>query len=130
MKFVCLGYFDDKKWEALSETEQKAFIEECFAYDDVLRKGGHIAGGEALASPRSAATLRFKKGKVIVTDGPYAETKEQVGGILILEAVDRKHAIELISKHPGLRNGAFEIRARDEAMTAAFEARNQSRKGA
>jgi hypothetical protein len=70
MKFVCLGYFDDKKWEALSETERKAFIEECFAYDDVLRKGGHIAGGEALESPRNAATLRFKKGKVIVTDGP------------------------------------------------------------
>jgi hypothetical protein len=130
MKFVCLGYFDDKKWETLSEAEQKAFIEECFAYDDVLRKGGHIAGGEALEPPHSAATLRFKKGKVIVTDGPYAETKEQVGGILILEARDRKHAIELISKHPGLRNGPFEIRARDEAMTAAFEARNQGRKGA
>jgi len=129
MKFVCLGYFDDKKWEAMSETEQKAFIEECFAYDDVLRKGGHIAGVEALAPPRTAATLRFENGKTIVTDGPYAETKEQVGGILILEARDRKHAIELISKHPGLRNGPFEIRARDEAMTAAFEARNQARKG-
>jgi hypothetical protein len=130
MKFVCLGYFDDKKWEALSGTEQKAFIEECFAYDDVLRQGGHIAGGEALEPPRNATTLRFKNGKAIVTDGPYAETKEQVGGLLILEARDRKHAIELISKHPGLRNGAFEIRARDEAMTAAFEARNQGRKRA
>jgi hypothetical protein len=61
MKFVCLGYFDDKKWEALSETEQKAFIEECFAYDDVLRKGGQIAGGEALEPPRNAATLRLKR---------------------------------------------------------------------
>jgi hypothetical protein len=130
MKFVCLGYFDDKKWETLSETERNSFIEECFAYDDVLRKGGHIAGGEALETPRGAATLRFDKGKVIVTDGPYAETKEQVGGILILEARDRKHAIELISKHPGLRNGPFEIRARDEAMTAEFEARNQGRKKA
>jgi hypothetical protein len=118
MKFVCLGYFDDKKWETLSETERNSFIEECFAYDDVLRKGGHIAGGEALETPRGAATLRFDKGKVIVTDGPYAETKEQVGGI------------ELISKHPGLRNGPFEIRARDEAMTAEFEARNQGRKKA
>jgi hypothetical protein len=130
MKFVCLGYFDDQKWEALSETERMTFIEECFAYDDVLRKGGHIAGGEALETPRSAATLRLKNGKVIVTDGPYAETKEQVGGILILEARDRKHAIELISKHPGLRNGPFEIRAQDEVMTAAFEARNQGRKRA
>jgi hypothetical protein len=129
MKFVCLGYFDDKKWETMSETEQKAFMEECFAYDDVLRKGGHVAGGNALDSPRKAATLRFKEGKVTVTDGPYAETKEQVGGILILEAEDRAHAIELISKHPGLRIGPFEIRAQDEAITAAFEARNQGGRG-
>jgi hypothetical protein len=129
MKFVCLGYFDEKKWEEMSETGQKAFMEECFAYDDVLRKGGHIAGGEALDSPRNAATVRFKEGKVVVTDGPYAETKEQVGGILILEARDRKHAIELLSKHPGLRVGPFEIRAQDETVTAAFEARNQDRKG-
>jgi hypothetical protein len=128
MKFVCLGYFDDKKWEAMSETEQKTFIEECFAYDDVLRKGGHIAGGEALEPPRNSTTLRLKEGKAIATDGPYAETKEQVGGILILEAKDRKHAIELISKHPGLRNGPFEIRARNEEITAAFEARTQERK--
>jgi hypothetical protein len=129
MKFVCLGYFDDKKWAALSETEQKAFMEECFAYDDVLRKGGHIAGGEALEPAGNAATLRLKKGKVMVTDGPYAETKEQLGGFVVLEARDRKQAIELMSKHPGLRIGPFEIRARDEAITAAFEARNQGRKG-
>ncbi|MGA9965055.1 MAG: YciI family protein [Terriglobales bacterium] len=130
MKFVCLGYFDDTKWEALSETERKAFMEECFAYDDVLCKGGHIVGGEALEAPRNTATLRLNKGKVIVTDGPYAETKEQVGGILILEARDRKHAIELISKHPGLRGGPWEIRARDESINAAFEARNHGRKEA
>ena len=129
MKFVCLGYYDDKKWGAMTEAEQKAYIEECFTYDDVLRQGGHIAGGEALVSPSNAATLRFKDGKVVVTDGPYAETKEQIGGILILEARDRKHAIELMSKHPGVRNGAFEIRAQDEAMNAVFEARNQAQKG-
>ena len=129
MKFVCLGYLDDKKWEAMSETEQKAFMEECFAHDDVLRKGGHIGGGEALEPARTAVTLRFKEGKVIVTDGPYAETKEQVAGILILEARDRKHAIELISKHPGLRIGPFEIRAQDEAINAAFEAWHQGRRG-
>jgi hypothetical protein len=128
MKFVCLGYYDEKKWIAMSESEQKAYIEECFAYDDVLRKGAHIAGGEALEAARNAATLRWKDGKVLVTDGPYAETKEQIGGILILEARDRKHAIELMSKHPGLRNGAFEIRPQDEEMNAAFEARNQSQK--
>jgi hypothetical protein len=125
MKFLCLGYYDEKKWEAMSEIERKVLIQEAFAYDDVLRKGGHIAGGEALESPRGAATLRLKDDKVIVTDGPYAETKEQIGGILILEARDRKQAIELMSKHPGLRNGVFEIRAQDEAMNAAFEARQR-----
>lgn len=128
MKFICLGYYDDKKWEAMAEAEQKAYIEECFTYDDVLRQGGHIAGGEALEPPSNATTLRFKNGKVVVTDGPYAETKEQIGGILILEARDRKHAIELMLKHPGVRNGSFEIRAQDEAMNAAFEARNQAQK--
>ena len=125
MKFVCLGYYDDKKWGAMSETEQKTLMEECFAYDDVLRKGGHIAGGEALQPPRNAATIRLKDGNVVVTDGPYAETKEQIGGILILEARDKKHAIELMSKHPGVRNGPFEIRAQDETINAAFEERNQ-----
>lgn len=129
MKFVCLGYYDEKKWAAMSEAEQKAYVEECFTYDDVLRKGGHVAGGEALQPPGTAATLRLKHGKMTVTDGPYAETKEQIGGILLLEARDRKHAIELMSKHPGLRNGAFEIRAGDEQMNALFEERNQRLKG-
>ena len=128
MRLICLGYLDEKKWKAMSETEQKAFMEECFAHDDVLRRGGHVTGGEALERPQNAATLRFKEGKVIVTDGPYAETKEQVAGILFLEARDRKHAIELLSKHPGLRVGPFEIRAQDESVTAEFEAWNQGRK--
>ena len=110
MKFVCLGYIDEQKWDGISEDERNALMDECFAYDDVLRKNGHFAGGEALESAQSAATLRYQKGKVIVTDGPYAETKEQLGGILILEAEDLKHAIELMSKHPGVKAGPFEIR--------------------
>jgi hypothetical protein len=110
MKFICLGYYDEKNFEALSEKEQNAMMDECFAYDDVLKKGGHFAGGEALQPAQSAATLRFEGGKLMVTDGPYAETKEQLGGILILEARDLKHAIELMSKHPGVKGGPFEIR--------------------
>jgi hypothetical protein len=110
MKFVCLGYIDEQKWDGISEGERNALMDECFAYDDVLRKNGHFAGGEALESAQSAATLRYQKGKVVVTDGPYAETKEQLGGILILEAEDLKHAIELMSKHPGVKAGPFEIR--------------------
>ena len=110
MKYVCLGYMDPKKWQALSEAEINAFVDECFAYDDVLRGNGHFAGGDALQGPESAVTLRFQGGKVSVTDGPYAETKEQLGGILILEAKDLNNAIQLMSKHPGVRGGPFEIR--------------------
>lgn len=110
MKFICLGYIDEKKWENISEEERNARVDECFAYDDELRKNGHCAGGEALQSPRSTATLRWKDGRVLVTDGPYAETKEQVGGILLLEARDRDHAVELMSKHPGVKVGPWEIR--------------------
>ena len=110
MKFVCLGYIEPGKFENMSEAERNAMLDECFAYDDVLRKNGHFAGGEALQGAHTAATLRLKDGKVLVTDGPYAETREQVGGILILEARDRDHAIELISKHPGVKAGPFEIR--------------------
>jgi hypothetical protein len=114
MKYVCLGYFDEKAWEAMSEGERNTLLDECFAYDDVLRKGGHFVGGEALQSPRNATTLTYRKGKVSVTDGPYAETKEQLGGILILEATDLNHAIQLMSKHPGVRIGPFEIRPAED----------------
>ena len=110
MKYVCLGYIEPGKFENMPEGERNAFVDGCFAYDDVLRKNGHFAGGEALQSARNAATLRFRNGKVMVTDGPYAETREQLGGILILEANDLNHAIQLMSKHPGVRAGPFEIR--------------------
>ena len=110
MKYICLGYIEEKKWETMPEAERRAMIDECFAYDDVLRANGHFAGGEALQSPQTATTLRWKNGQVSITDGPYAETKEQLGGILILEAGDLNHAIQLMSKHPGVKAGPFEIR--------------------
>ena len=110
MKYVCLGYMEANKFETMSESERNAFVDGCFAYDDVLRKNGHFVGGEALQGARNAVTLHAKGGKVMVTDGPYAETKEQLGGILILEARDLNHAIQLMSKHPGVRGGPFEIR--------------------
>ncbi|RPJ58068.1 MAG: YciI family protein [Acidobacteria bacterium] len=111
MKYVCIGYYDEKKWGAKSESERNAVMDQCFTYDDeVLKKNGHFVGGEGLESARNAATLRWKNGKVTVTDGPYAETKEQIGGILVLEARDLEQAIELMSKHPGVKEGPFEIR--------------------
>ena len=110
MKFICLGYFDETQWEAMSDSERTALMDACFAYDDELRRNGHSPGGDALQSPRNATTLRYRNGRVTVTDGPYAETKEQLGGILILEANSLEHAVELMSKHPGVRGGPFEIR--------------------
>ncbi len=110
MKYICLGYIEPNKFESMSESERNAMLDECFSYDDLLRENRHFAGGEALQPPATATTLRWKNGKVVVTDGPYAETKEQIGGILILEARDLNHAIQLMSKHPGVKAGPFEIR--------------------
>lgn len=114
MKYICLGYIEEGKWETMAESERNTMMDECFAYDDVLRKNGHFVGGEALQSARNATTLRWRNGKVSITDGPYAETKEQLGGILILEATDLNHAIQLMSKHPGVKAGPFEIRPAED----------------
>ena len=126
MKFICLGYADPSKFAALSESEGQAAMEECFAYDDVLRRGGHFAGGEALQAADQAVTLRHRNGKAEITDGPFAETKEQLGGILILEADNMEHAVELMSQHPGIKYGPFEIRPADETINALIKARDQA----
>lgn len=122
MKFLCLSYLDETKLGPMSEGERDTFLEECFVYDIVLRKNGHFVRLEALQSARNAKTLRHRNGKVSITDGPYAETKEQIGGILLLDAKDLDHATELMSKHPGIRVATFEIRPIDEESTAKVNA--------
>ncbi|MGQ0635653.1 MAG: YciI family protein [Planctomycetaceae bacterium] len=130
MKFICLGYHNEQRSGAMPEQELNARMDECFDYDDELRKNGHFTGAEALQSAQTAATLRWQDGKVLVTDGPYAETKEQLGGILILEARDRSHAIELMSRHPGVQMGPFEIRPAGDLseMLSISAARRRSKK--
>jgi hypothetical protein len=119
MKFTCLGYADEKLWNAMTHDEREARIEECFAYDDVLRKAGHWTGvGEALQVSQVARTLRLEGGQLLVADGPYAETKEQIGGFGVIEARDLEHAVELMSRHPALHFGPFEIRPIDGDVTA------------
>ena len=130
MKYLCLGYLDEEHWDSMSESQRNALMDECFAYDDVLRQGGHFVGGEALQSARNATTLRFRNGKVSVTDGPYAETKEQLGGILILEATDLNHAIQLMSKHPGVKVGPFEIRPAEDLTPIIRESEERRRAAA
>jgi hypothetical protein len=125
MKYICLGYYDEGMWGTQSETEQNAFMDECLAYDDVLREKGQAVGGEALQSARNARTLRFQNGKVIVTDGPFAETKEQIGGFFVLEAGDMDEAIQLVGKHPGLKAGPFEIRPVEDMTEIVRESRRR-----
>ena len=100
MKYLCFGYYDKGKFDGMTEAERNAMFDTCFEYDDHLRASGHWAGGEALQPPETALTLYWKNGKVATTDGPYAETKEQLGGILVLEARDMNHAVQLIGQHP------------------------------
>src|SRR5690606_10096509 len=106
--------------------EAMQLMEKCFAYDDVLRRGGHFIGGEALASAGQAVTLRKNNGKLKITDGPFSETKEVLGGILLLEARDMQQAIELMSAHPGVGVGPFEIRPADEQIERLIATRQSS----
>src|SRR5229473_4596291 len=107
MKYIVLGYYPEK-FENMSESERNAMFDECFTYDDELRKNGHWAGGEALQPANTAMAVSWKNGKVAVTDGPYAETKEQLGGILLLEARDLNHGRLEVSAHPGAELRPFQ----------------------
>jgi hypothetical protein len=125
MKYICLGYYDENKWEQLTPEEQTQLIDDCLAYDEILKENGHYIGGEALQSVRTAATLRWTNHRVAVTDGPYAETREQLGGVLILEARDLNHAIQIMSKHPGVKVGPFEIRPADDLSQMVADSRKR-----
>ena len=117
MKFICLGYGEEKAGMPCPQASRTPRSRSASRYDDELLKNGHwLDGGQALQGSRTAKTLRWKSGKVVVTDGPFAETKEQLGGIGVLEAQDMDHAIELISKHPAVRLGPIEIRPVDDVM--------------
>ena len=130
MKYICLGYYDKDKFEAMTESERNALFDRCFEYDEHLRATGHWAGGEALQGPETAVNLYWNKGKMATTDGPYAETKEQLGGILVLEARDMDHAVQLMGQHPAITYGnIFEIRPvadMSEVMKASEQRRSQS----
>jgi hypothetical protein len=113
----------------MTEGELRAMLETCSEYDDHLRANGHWAGGEAMQPADTALTLYWKNGKVATTDGPFVETKEQLGGILVLEARDMNHAVQLIAQHPALKYGSiFEIRPAadlNEMMKASEQRRRK-----
>jgi hypothetical protein len=105
MKYLCLAYYDEQKSESLSGVELQAIVSRCSPYDAELRASGHLVAQGSLQSPRSSASVRPRHGRVSVTDGPFAETKEQLGGFFIIEARDLNEAIRVASKHPAAHLG-------------------------
>jgi hypothetical protein len=110
MRYLCLVYVDEKNLDALSASEMRALVDESLEYDEVLRRSGHYITSNALQRVRTAATIRLKAGKPFATDGPFAETKEQLGGFMLIEAVDMSEAVQVASKIPVARLGCIEVR--------------------
>jgi hypothetical protein len=110
MRYLCLIYDEEKKLGAMSKSESEALMGEYFAFTDRIRKSGHFLGGEALQPIQTATTVRVRNGKVSTTDGPFAETKEQLGGFYLIKARDLNDAIQVASKIPSARLGSVEVR--------------------
>ncbi len=110
MKYLCLVFVEEKKLDALPKGELDACVDESLDYDEVLRKSGHYITSDALQSVRTATTIRIRNGKTFTTDGPFAETKEQLGGFFLIEATDLNDAIRVASKIPPARLGCIEVR--------------------
>jgi hypothetical protein len=110
MKYACLVYHEEKKMNALSEAELSAVVGECGAWIEELAKGGHHVFSAGLQSIGTATTIRTRNGQLSMTDGPFAETKEFLGGFTIIDARDLNEAIQLVSKFPAGRIGSVEVR--------------------
>jgi hypothetical protein len=110
MKYVCLVYLVEREMIAMSKGEADACTEESLAYDDALRKAGHLVVAHALQPVEAATTVRVRNGKLSTTDGPFAETKEQLGGFFLIEAKDIDEACEVASRFPPARVGIIEVR--------------------
>jgi hypothetical protein len=110
MKYLCLVYYDEKTLDAMPRDEFAAFSEEHVALDEDLKQSGHSIVAEALQPVQTAVTVRLRNGKLSVTDGPFAETKEQLGGFYLIEATDLNDAIQAAARIPSARLGSIEVR--------------------
>ena len=110
MKYLCLVYFDERTLDALPKSESVALTDECLAFGDEIRKSGRYLAAAALQPVLTATTLRSRPGKLSTTDGPFAETKEQLGGFYLIDARDLDEAIQVASRIPPLRLGSIEVR--------------------
>ena len=116
MKYLCMAYEEESKLNALSQSEWDLLRDEPLAYLDGLWKSGYVISAEALQSVRTAATVRVRGGKVSITDGPFAETKETLGGFFQIHARDLNEAIQVASKWPSVRLGSIEVRPIEEEL--------------
>jgi hypothetical protein len=110
MKYLCLVFYDEQVRNALSDADSQALIDEARSSTEGMRRSGHLLTAFPLEEVNSASTVRIRNGKVIVTDGPFAETREQIGGFVLLEASDLNQAIQLASRIPPARLGGVEVR--------------------
>jgi len=110
MKFMFMIYHDENVLDAMPKGEMQALIDSALDYDDEIRQSGHYIASDALESSRTARTIRVRGGKVSTTDGPFAETKEQLGGFFLIEAKDIDEACEVASRFPPARVGIIEVR--------------------
>lgn len=118
MKYLCLAYYDVPKYEATPPAEFEAMVAQCAAYDKKLKASGRLFAHGSLGAPKDTRNLLPRSGKAIVTDGPYIETKEQVGGWFIIEAKDMDDALEVAKNHPAANMGeqmgwGIEVRSAD-----------------
>lgn len=110
MKYLLLIYGNEAEEARMTEAEQQANMEEYYAFTNMVRERKVYAGGEALHPTSTATTVRVRDGKTLTTDGPFAETKEQLGGYYMVDCKDLDEAIEIATKIPGSRKGSVEIR--------------------
>ena len=110
MKYLCLAYENEQDLKALSREDWLALRQETLDYVAALRERGELLDTQALQSPTRARVARVRDGKGSVTDGPFAETKEQIGGYFLIEARDDEHALEIAAHWPSARIGAIEVR--------------------
>jgi hypothetical protein len=110
MRYVCLIYENEKAWETMPPADGEAIMNEYFAFTGDIKKNGKYVAGEALQPTATATTVRVRNGKVSTTDGPFVETKEQLGGFYLIEAKDLNEAIQVASRIPSARLGAVEVR--------------------
>src|SRR5437868_15161542 len=110
MKYLCLIYDEEKKMSTMSKAEGEAVMGEYFAFTEGIKKSGHYLGGNALQPVQTATTVRVRNGKVSTTDGPFAETQEQLGGYYLIEAKDLNEAIAIASRIPSAKWGSVEVR--------------------